>query len=231
MRHRLGLGHMPANAPGVKCFCNRHIQPTDTDHAMTCRALSGAMTLRHDILNRIWRRIAHRTPIASSAEPVVGALPGGQAAANANRPESRGDGLFVMPDALTIVDVSVVHPAASTYLRLAQTDGGAAAHRDQAKRNRYQNDDPNGYAFVPLSVETYGRMGKPAMEFLNTLATIASTEGSVDKDLFMTNALKELSIGLCRGNGVMYRRGVTALARVTGTALMTGLPVATAEVH
>ena len=104
-------------------------------------------------------------------------------------------------------------------------------HGREAKRNRYQNDDPNGYAFVPLSVETYGRMGKPAMEFLNTLATIASTEGSVDKDLFMTNALKELSIGLCRGNGVMYRRGVTALARVTGTALMMGLPVATAEVH
>ena len=66
---------------------------------------------------------------------------------------------------------------------------------------------------------------------LNTLADVAATGGTVDRDAFMRTALRELSIGLCRGNGVLYKRSVTVLARVTGTSFLAGLPAATAEVH
>ena len=126
----------------------------------------------------------------------------------------------------------MVHPAAQTYVRsAAAADGSAAATRDQMRRNRYQVADPDGYAFVPMSFETYGRMGKPAMQLLNTLVDVAAAGGSVDRDAFMRTALRELSIGLCRGNGVLYKRGVTVLARVTGTSFLAGLPAATAEVH
>ena len=73
------------------------------------------------------------------------------------------------------------------------------------------------YAFVPLSTETFGRLGKPAMALLNKLAECASASGVVLKDGFVVNALRELSVGLCRGNCVLYKRSQYALARVSGT--------------
>jgi len=230
MRHRLGLTHMPANAPGVRCSCGRYMEPGDSDHAMTCKSLSGAMTLRHDILKETWRRIAHRAGVASTVEPALRALPGAHAAAAGARPESRGDLLLVLPGGLTVADVSVIHPAAATYLQAARTAGGAAAVRDQAKRAHYQSADPNGYAFTPLSTETFGRLGKPAMELLNSLATEATAGGVVCKDGFVTNALRELSVSLCRGNGVLHRRCLGHLARVSGHAFRAGMPFPTADV-
>jgi hypothetical protein len=231
MRHRLGLSHMPANAPGVQCFCGRHMGQGNTDHAMTCKSLSGAMTLRHDILKNIWRRIANRAGVATSAEPVLRPLRGVQAAAIANRPESRGDILLVLADGITVADVSVVHPAAPTYVAAAaQTDGSAAAARDQLKRARYQSDDPAAYSFQPLSVETYGRLGKPAMQMLSTLASAATNAGVRLRGDFTANALRELSVGLCRGNSVLYKRSLYALARASGVAFRAGMDVPTADV-
>ena len=158
-------------------------------------------------------------------------LRGVQAAALANRPESRGDILLVLRDGLTVADVSVVHPAAPTYVAAAaQTDGSAAAARDQLKRARYQSDDPAAYAFQPLSVETYGRLGKPAMQMLNTLASAATNAGVQHKGNFVTNALRELSVGLCRGNSVLYRRSLHVLALASGIAFRAGMDVPTADV-
>ena len=147
------------------------------------------------------------------------------------RHEARGDILLVMPDALTVVDVSVIHPAADTNLPASALGAGhAAAKRDTEKRTRYQVDDPTGYAFIPLSTETYGRLGKPALALLKRLSSVACETRSVHQDDFIDNALRELSIGLCRGNAVMYRRGQTALARVTGEAIQRGDETPSAEV-
>lgn len=230
MRHRLGLSQMPSNAPGVQCSCNRFMQQGDLDHAMTCKSLSGVRTLRHDILKGIVRRISNRAGIASSVEPTLRTLPGSQSAAISTRPESRGDVLMVLPSGMTVVDVSVIHPAASSYLQAARTVGGAAAVRDAAKTVRYESIDPNGYTFVPISVETFGRLGKPAMELINKLAATAAAGGAVEKSAFMANALRELSVGLCRGNGVLYRSSLGVLARASGSAFMAGMTVPTSDV-
>ena len=65
-----------------------------------------------------------------------------------NKLESRGDILLALQDALTVVDVSVVHPAASTYFyACAHAEGSAAAVRDQAKHVQYDYLDSLGYAF------------------------------------------------------------------------------------
>jgi hypothetical protein len=231
MRHRLGMTHLPANAPGVLCACGQIMQPGDIDHAMCCKTQAGGMQLRHEILSNIWRLISHRAGIASSAEPMLRRLPGAQASANADRPDSRGDILLVLPSGLTVADVSVVHPAANTNRRAARVEGGAAAAREAMKRARYETGDPNGYAFVPLVVETYGRMGKAAMGLLNTLATSAIAGGAMKKSSFVTNALRQLSVGLCRGNGVMYRRGLGILATASGRAFRPGMDTPTADVR
>ena len=56
------------------------------------------------------------------------------------------------------------------------------------------------------------------MALLNKLAECASASGVVFKDGFVVNALRELSVGLCRRNCVLYKRSLYALARLSGTA-------------
>ena len=157
------------------------------------------------------------------------ALPGAQAAPNV-RPLSRGDIFVVLPEGLTVCDVSVVHPAASTYAHQARVPGGAAAARDQLKITKYQTADPNGYAFTPLSHESCGRVGKPATQLLTSLAIAASAAGVVVKGDFVESALRELSVSLCRGNGVMYRSGLQVFATLAGGAFEEGLLVPIADV-
>ena len=158
-------------------------------------------------------------------------LRGSQAAAIANRPESRGDILLVLDDALTVADVSVVHPCAITYMRAgARKEGGAATVRDAAKRAQYATADPTGYAFTPLSTESFGRLGKPAMKLLSKLAETAGDGGVRPKDGFVAHALRELSIGLCKGNAVLYKRSMYALARVSGNEFRAGMDYPMAEV-
>ena len=91
-------------------------------------------------------------------------------------------------------------------------------------RTKYASADPHGYAFVPLSVETYGRWGQPAMKLLSALASAgAATRGvTFDPSAFVTFALRELSMALCRGNGLLFRRGQGACAKAAGHAFRAG---------
>jgi hypothetical protein len=227
-RHRLGSTQMPSNAPAVQCFCGVSVRPGNTDHAMVCSTISGAMTLRHDILKGTWRRIVSRGGFATSVEPRLGQLRDRRD--RSGRAEERGDILLALPNALTVADVSVIHPAAQSYVRgAAAAAGSAAALRDQQKRTRYEQSFPGGYAFTPLVVETYGRMGKPAMELLNTIATQACASGTFTRGDFVGAALRELSVALCKGNAVMYRAGLTVLARCSGHAFLDGATVPFAD--
>ena len=45
------------------------------------------------------------------------------------------------------------------------------------------------------------------------------------KDGFLVNALRELPVGLCRGNCVMFKRSLYALAHVTGNAYRAGADI------
>ena len=68
------------------------------------------------------------------------------------------------------------------------------------------------------------------MQLLNKLADIADDTGPIEKDTFVTNALRELSIALCRGNALVYRSCASALNRLTGVAPTSGLLVPTSEI-
>ena len=91
--------------------------------------------------------------------------------------------MSALQDELTVVDVSVVRPAAATYVNAAaRAEVSGAAVRDQAKRAQYENFDPLGYAFVLLSTETFARLEKPAMALLDKLSVCTSASGVVFKD-------------------------------------------------
>lgn len=174
--------------------------------------------------------------MASSAEPALHVLRGSRALAAActarTTPNaSRGDALFVLPTTLTLVDVSMVHPAGfATSRKASRVVGAAAADRDTKKRDRYMSGAPDAYAFVPLSTESYGRLGQPAMDLLNDFAEIASASGAVRKTAFITIALRELSVVLCRGQGILFRASLKTLACASGVAFDAGSSALTAEV-
>ena len=122
------------------------------------------------------------------------------------------------PDALTVVDVSVVHLAAATCGNAAaRAEGRAAAVSDQAKRVL-------GYEFVPLSTETFGRLGKPAMALLNDLAECALRRRVAL--LFRTLFLSMLCVNSLSGcvvyNCVPYKPSRYALARVSSNDFRAG---------
>ena len=74
------------------------------------------------------------------------------------------------------------------------------------------------------------RLGKPAMQLLNTLATKAVDGGDVSKGSFAVRALRELSVGLCKGNGNIFRRELCEMSDITSTSSSTGFIARTNDV-
>jgi hypothetical protein len=102
-------------------------------------------------------------------------------------------------------------------------DRAAAARRDREKSRTYGQLEPNGYPFIPFSMETYGRLGKPAISFLGQLGLEAKEAWrKVSKSGFVAAAIRELSVGLCRGNYQMYRASLGLRAGVSGRGFREG---------
>jgi hypothetical protein len=72
-------------------------------------------------------------------------------------------------------------------------------------------------------METYGRLGQPAMKLLHDLGEKAAGLRGVSRSSFVAGALRELSVGLCRGNFLAYRASLGALVRSSGSAFRPGL--------
>jgi hypothetical protein len=75
-----------------------------------------------------------------------------------------------------------------------------------------------------MGVETYGRLGAGTMRLINRLAGIAAESGKVDKGAFVAYTLREMSVGLARYNGMLFRGGLKVMARVTGRMFQAGQP-------
>jgi hypothetical protein len=132
---------------------------------------------------------------------------------------------------MSVVDVSITHPAGlGSRAAAATTDGAATARRDREKRRTYGQLEPNEFPLSPFSVETYGRLGKPAISFLGKLGKEAEETGhKVSKSGFVAAAIRELSVGLCRGNYQMYRALLGLLAGVSRRGFREGAAHSTEE--
>jgi hypothetical protein len=227
---------LPPNAPAVQCCCGAALRHTDFDHAMRCSALAPQLTLHHDILKGILLRAVNQAGIASTLEPALRRLPGLAAGSGTSadgspiQVEARGDVVFAMPQGIAIADVSIIHPTSlSTLSRVAATAGAATSHRDRQKQTAYARVEPNGYSFVPFSVESYGRLGQPAMTLLHSLGDEATGPRGVSRASFVAGALRELSVGLIQGDFMLYGVSVGMLARSSGSSFRAGLSMPTDE--
>jgi hypothetical protein len=62
-----------------------------------------------------------------------------------------------------------------------------------------------GYELVPVSVESFGRLGAPAYALLCRVADVAADSGGVSKAAFVESALQEMSVTVVKGNGRVLR--------------------------
>jgi hypothetical protein len=118
-----------------------------------------------------------------------------------------------MPDTgLVVAVVSVVQAAAQTCAARADGQAGAPASTCDAESmpNYGGGGNIGGGGFVPLTMESYVRLGLPAVSFLSALKEAATspccrrlqgpTLGTV-----MRSALHELGVALVGGDDVAYR--------------------------
>jgi hypothetical protein len=67
------------------------------------------------------------------------------------------------------------------------------------------------------------------MKLLHLLGDKAAGPGGVTRASFVNVALRELSVGLCRGKCFAYRASVGLLARSSGSSFQAGMRVPTDE--
>jgi hypothetical protein len=117
--------------------------------------------------------------------------------------------------------------ALDTHLARSSQHGAAAEALDARKiRNYREGGDGGKHAFSPLTWRCTGssaRWLQHAVRLLSTIAGIVADSNKVEQCDFVENALRKLSVGLCRGNGMLLRAGVPAVAKASGRAFQAGL--------
>jgi hypothetical protein len=164
-------------------------------------SLAAHTTLRHDILRGILRLVVHRAGIAFTQEFALRRLPGFAGGAGTStlgastRVQAPGDIFLALPGGITIADISVIHPLVHQHPS-SSSNYAAAPRPGQQKQAAYARVEPNG---LPFSVVRYGSLGQPAMKLLHALGDEVPGPVGVKRASFVAGALRELSVGLCRG--------------------------------
>jgi hypothetical protein len=184
---------VPAAAGAVVPQCSCHGRRALASHATACHS-SWTMTLRHDTLAGTWRSIARDAGLATYSERNLRHLRrDGERGGVGN---SRGISCWCCPTRwwLWMLRWCSLQPA-----------DVAAATRDHAKRAHHARANVWGEkGLVPLSIESFGRLGKPSLGLLVPWRTSRHPAGGICKSAFVTSALRRLGAALRRGNGRMY---------------------------
>ena len=102
--------------------------------------------------------------------------------------------------------------------------------REQGKLRAWRGigGDDSGYSFVPVAVESYGRLGVRATRLLSEIADVAA-RGGAPKGAFVRMAHAQLSCALVKGMGKVYASSMQATVRAAGRAFQDGNPVPVAD--
>ena len=119
------------------------------------------MTIRHDIIVRILSRYVQRAGGSCYVEPKF---------YSGKRPDVH----IYFPSSRTMVDVSVIHPGAESYVRRADVPLSAAHARETAKISKYRKvAEAESAFFVPFVLETFGGFGTQALKFVSDVTSLA----------------------------------------------------------
>jgi hypothetical protein len=207
-RRRLGISAMPAGALHARCACGKPSRDLGPEHALNCSSTKGLVVDRHDAISKALKRALVRAGVSASLEPHLAPYGGAPTAAQRARrrfqrgaedevDEARGDVLCVLDGEPAVIDVSVTNVLSTTLVAAAASrDGAAAAKRDEEKRKAYADRGDSGYKFTPFSVESLGRVGKPALTLLSKIGRRAAecSMGVFSSRQFVDGVLQEVSV-------------------------------------
>ena len=108
-----------------------------------------------------------------------------------------------------MVDVSVIHPAAASYVDHAQRPLGAAAFREREKERRYATLVAEEKAeLVPFVMESTGAVGQQAKQFIDRLVLSLNLAREFNAAWEVKDYLSRgLAIALQRGNAAVMLQG------------------------
>lgn len=195
---RIRLGLLPPlrpPVPGAVPFCRCGINLRDRpDHALGCRQYYHPHVERHNVAVK---RVARWTQQAGAS--VVVSEPHGLSPESQARP----DILIHHGHQSFLVDVTVRHPGADTYLpRAAREPLVAASAGEQEKQAKYADLARQRQAtLIPFAVETFGAFGRSAQAFIRHVSTWAAESESLysptEVSIYLTSAV---SVAVQAGN-------------------------------
>ena len=171
----------------------------------------------------------HAPPGAAAAAHSGGATGTTRFPPRSQRGPQRGDLLLCLPGLPVVVDVCVRQSLASSEVAAAAWGTGVSAEaKDALKRDQYGCTGTGTCRFVPLSHDTCGRAGPTAFALLHIheLEFEAST-GAVSKNIFVENAMRDLSTTTCRGIAWQVLASAPLRARLDGQPVLPGRSVRT----
>jgi hypothetical protein len=218
----LGATGTNPHITATTCFCDRHIQGKDIDHAMSCNRLSGSRSRRHDHWKEALSRICARAGCNARTEPSY--ISFGVAAAGRQGARADIEVTLPPPHGPNLLDISMIHPRCTTYVAAAsQTRDAAAALHDRNKYRAHAGHLHLGHTFVPASIETYGHLGRPIIRYLLTLSDVALARSlAVTQGSFLASAHREFSVALVQSQGYVYRSCALLLDKASWRPLLPG---------
>jgi hypothetical protein len=101
--------------------------------------------------------------------------------------------------------------------------GAAAALRDRDKYGVHAGHPHPSHTFVPASVETYGHLGRPIMQYHRTRSDDASARSRVvTRGSLLASDYRELSVALMQSQGYVYSSYALSLAKASGRQVLPG---------
>lgn len=194
---RLALGLKPLDYMPSACpNCHEPISEFTCDHHLTCHTRTRKeITARHDNIVKIATAYANASGGSAVSEP----------AHLAESSRIRPDISVFLDDKQILVDVSVVHPTAASYINKAVIKPLAATSQRAAhKRRKYQQlCNAQRAHFVPFLVESYGGLSADAVEFINRITAFSNSIASQQQNALPLSGhcvLADIAIAIQRGN-------------------------------
>jgi hypothetical protein len=227
-RHRLGPCMLPLNAPTVQCPCREALTLTTR-----CDARPSLHRPRYAIISsrgfctvsctgRASRQLLN-PPSAASPSLADGAL-ASTAPQSASKPvvTSSWHSPVASPSRTSPPSTPSPPPPSPVRRPPPALTLLSATSRSRPPMSEFGRVEPNGYGFASFSVETYRRLGQPAMKLLHHLGDEAAGSGGVMWATLVSGALHELSVGLVRGTFWLYCASAGMLARASGSSFRPG---------
>ena len=182
-----------------KCACGMKLDGAPL-HLLSCRQLVATMTLRHNRVLATLMTIAELGMITAKKEVTVD-----------EKGRKRTDGMMVVKGIPTMIDVSIICPTASTYVKAAKKAKGAALLREKQKEKKYEREVANaGMDFFPFVIESTGGFGGKVghMVGLMTEEIMANNAEVFIPGNVATFIKKAVAVSVQVGNALVIQEGV-----------------------